>query len=217
VCLCDTVGHATPTGVRRLVGFVKARFPDVLLDWHGHEDRGLSLANALAAVEAGVDRVHGTVLGIGERCGNTPMEQLLLNLFLLGDDRDISALPEYCWRGASVFGRPIPVDYPIVGRDAFRTASGVHAAAIAKAQRMGDPELADRVYSSVPAAALGLSQRIEVGPMSGRANVRHWLDRHGIPVDGTLLDGVLRAAREADRVLSETELRSIVMAAADSL
>jgi 2-isopropylmalate synthase len=85
LCICDTVGHATPDGVAALIGFVRSFLTsrghdDVLLDWHGHDDRGLAIANSLAAVRAGVDRVHGTVLGIGERAGNACMELLLANL-----------------------------------------------------------------------------------------------------------------------------------------
>src|SRR5438128_10232136 len=90
ICLADTVGHATPDGVKALVRFVKEEIvgkKDVSVDWHGHRDRGMGLINCLAAIEAGVDRVHATALGVGERVGNAEMELLIVNLKLLGAHR----------------------------------------------------------------------------------------------------------------------------------
>ncbi len=162
LCLCDTVGAAVPQGVRNLVTWVRQLLEqlgmadEVGIDWHGHRDRGLDVANTLAAAEAGATRVHGTALGVGERVGNTPMEQLLVNLKLLGwRDDDLSALPEYVETVSQAVSVPIPMNTPIVGRDAFRTATGVHAAAVIKAQRRGKSWLADRVYSGVPASWVG--------------------------------------------------------------
>src|SRR5438067_13261242 len=100
ICLADTVGHATPDGVKALVKFVKQEIVKqhrVKVDWHGHRDRGMGLINCLAAIEAGVDRVHATALGVGERVGNAEMDLLIVNLKLLGAHRhDITKLPEYC-------------------------------------------------------------------------------------------------------------------------
>src|SRR5437762_794420 len=187
ICLCDTVGHATPDGVRSLIGFIKAVVAemelteDIKIDWHGHQDRGLGVINSIAAYEAGADRLHATSLGIGERVGNTPMDQLMVNLQLMGYiDRDLSNLTRYCETVSGSTGVPIPVSYPVVGRDAFRTATGVHAAAVIKAFRKGDDWLADAVYSGVPARAFGREQEIDIGPMSGKSNVIFWLERHGI-------------------------------------
>src|SRR6266699_3618024 len=164
LCLADTVGHATPDGVRALVKFVKQEIVKkhrVKIDWHGHRDRGMGLSNCLAAIEAGVDRVHATALGVGERVGNAEMDHLIVNLKLLGaHDHDIHKLPEYCRLVADAVGMPIPVNYPVVGTDAFRTGTGVHAAAIIKAKKKGHTWLADRVYSSVPAQECGLEQKI---------------------------------------------------------
>jgi 2-isopropylmalate synthase len=215
VCVCDTVGHATPNGVRNLIAFVCGVVdeidPEVRVDWHGHQDRGLGVTNALWALEAGAHRVHACALGIGERVGNTPMDQLLVNLQLLGwIDRDLTALHDYAAAVSRATGVPIPDNYPIVGRDAFRTGTGVHAAAIIKARRKGDEWLSDRVYSGVPASMVGRHQVIEVGPMSGLSNVQCWLEAHGIEARPELVDAVFRRAKESDRVLADEEILEVV-------
>jgi 2-isopropylmalate synthase len=221
ICLADTTGHATPAGVRNLVRFVRDEIirpsgEQVKLDWHGHRDRGLGLANCLAAIEAGADRVHGTALGVGERVGNAEMDLLLVNLKLLGaHHHDLSKLPEYCALVARATGVPLPVNYPVLGSDAFRTGTGVHAAAIIKARKKGDSWLADRVYSSVPASEFGLSQRIEVSPLSGLSNVKYWLEEHGYdPADERLSSAILDAAKAASRTLTDAECHQLAAAAA---
>lgn len=216
ICLSDTVGHATPWGVQRLVRHVKrvvdATGEDVKIDWHGHRDRGLDISNAIAALAAGVDRVHGCALGIGERVGNTPMDLLLVNLKLLGwIDRDLTGLPAYCRIASEATGIPIPPNYPVVGKDAFETSTGVHAAAILKAIKRGDAWLANRVYSGVPADEFGLGQVISVGPMSGRANVVGWLAAHGLQVDSETMDRVFAKAKTSDRVLRDEEIYEILV------
>ena len=215
VCVCDTVGHATPDGVRNVIRYVSRLVlevdPEVSVDWHGHQDRGFGVTNALWALEAGAHRVHACALGIGERVGNTPMDQLLVNLQLLGwIDRDLTSLHDYCSAVSRATGVPIPDNYPVVGRDAFRTGTGVHAAAIIKARKKGDDWLADRVYSGVPAGMVGRAQIIEVGPMSGLSNVQCWLEDHGIEVRPELVDAVFRRAKESDRVLSDEEILAVV-------
>ncbi len=212
ICLADTVGHATPHGVRHLVRFarelVEESGEDVKVDWHGHRDRGLGIPNALAAIEEGADRVHATALGIGERVGNVEMDLLLVNLKLLGmHDRDLSLLPEYCRRTAEMCGVEIPHDYPVFGEDAFRTGTGVHAAAIIKAMRKGDDWLVNRVYSGVPADEFGLEQTIEISPVSGLSNVRHWLEEHGYdPDDEELCRAVFDLAKQSDHTLTREEI-----------
>ncbi|MEO5875237.1 MAG: hypothetical protein ABIS86_15560, partial [Streptosporangiaceae bacterium] len=212
ICLCDTAGYATPEGTARLVRFAREDLlaydgcADVQVDWHGHNDRGLALANALAAIDAGADRVHGTALGVGERCGNSAMEQLLVNLHLAGDDRDLSALPDYCATASASFDRVIPPDHPVVGGDAFRTASGIHTAAIVKAGAGHGEWLADRVYSSVPASSFGRHQHIEVGPGSGASNVEYWLTRHGFTPEPGLVALILQVARNSEQMLRDDEL-----------
>jgi 2-isopropylmalate synthase len=215
LCLCDTVGHATPEGAAALVRFAReVAGPDIGLDWHGHNDRGLALANSLAAGAAGATRLHGCAAGIGERVGNTATDQLLVNLKLLGHPvygpRDLRSLVRFIELAAECTGHVLPSNYPLAGRDAFRTATGVHAAAIIKAQRKGDQWLADRIYSGVPAGEFGKEQQIEIGPMSGLSNVKHWLARHDIPADEPLAKAVLARAKTASRTLTEGEVASIV-------
>ena len=216
LCLCDTVGFATPEGAAALVRFAReVAGPDIGLDWHGHNDRGLALANALAAGAAGATRLHGCAAGIGERVGNTATDQLLVNLKLLGHPiygpRDMSKLVRFVELAARATGHSLPVNYPVVGTDAFRTATGVHAAAIIKAQRKGDHWLADRIYSGVPAGEFGKAQEIEVGPMSGLSNVKHWLARHGLAADETLAKAILERAKTSKRTLTEPELLQLLL------
>ena len=213
VCVADTVGHATPAGARAVVRFVgeivAASGATVGIDWHGHRD--LAVANSLAAVEAGATRLHGTALGIGERVGNTPMDMLLVNLALSGPNgRDLTQLPKYCRVVADACGVEIPANYPVVGADAYRTATGVHAAAVIKAFRKDDAELADAVYSGVPARLVGRAQTIDVGPMSGRSNVVFWLEQHRVPVTDDVVDRVFAGAKASSRVLSDVEIEALI-------
>jgi 2-isopropylmalate synthase len=215
LCLCDTCGAAVPEGVRKLVTWAKSLAnelgSDIGIDWHGHRDRGLDLANSLAAVEGGATRVHGTALGIGERVGNTPMEQLLVNLKLLGlRNDDLTRLPEYVAMVSRATGIAVPANAPIVGRDAFRTATGVHAAAVIKAQKRGETWLADRIYSGVPAGMVGRAQEIEIGPMSGASNVTYFLSSRAVQCNPEVVQAVLLAAKQSNRVLSEDEVLEAV-------
>jgi 2-isopropylmalate synthase len=215
VCVCDTVGHATPDGARAVVQFVKDIIDEqgggVRLDWHGHQDRGLGVINSIAAIEGGADEVHGSALGIGERVGNTPLDQLLVNFKLLGwIDNDLSRLGEYCKVAAEACGWTIPYNYPVFGRDAFRTATGVHAAAVIKSYKKGDPHLADLVYSGVPAGAFGLEQVIEIGPMSGRSNVIYWLEKRGLEPDEERVNRIYECAKQSSAVLEEEEILQLL-------
>ena len=216
LCVCDTVGHSTPDGARSVVRFVKSIIEEqggnIRLDWHGHQDRGLGVINSIAAIQGGADQVHGSALGIGERVGNAEMDLLLINLRMLGAHRhDVSRLPEYLRLASTATGVPIPPSYPVIGEDAFRTATGVHAAAIIKARRKGHAWLADRVYSGVPAGDFGLTQRIEIGPVSGLSNVRWWLEERGYDAgDDGLCQHVFAAAKRTDHVLRDDEVLSLI-------
>ena len=213
VCIADTVGHATPHGTTAVVKFVAGVVEEcgggVGIDWHGHRDRDFAVVNSLAALEAGATRLHGAGIGIGERVGNTPMDLLLVNLVLMGYiERDLSSLVEYCETVSSATGVPIPPNYPVVGRDAFRTATGVHAAAVIKAFRKNDRALVDAVYSAVPASMVGREQQIEIGPMSGKSNVVFWLERRGLPVTDEVVERIFAKAKRSASVLDEQEILS---------
>jgi 2-isopropylmalate synthase len=219
IVICDTAGHATPMGTFALVQFVvnevvKPSGEKIRVDWHGHCDRGLAIANSMAALIAGAQCVHATALGIGERVGNTQMDLMLLNLKLMGippwAEQDLTRLKEYCVAVSQATGVPIPANYPVVGEDAFRTATGVHAAAVIKAFKKNDIELANTVYSGVPSHVFGLEQVIDVGPMSGKSNVLFWLDRRGIPASDDVVESIYRRAKASDHTLSEAEILECV-------
>ena len=215
IVLCDTVGHATPSGAYNLVKFavdevVKPSGENIRVDWHGHNDRGLAIANSLAAIAGGAQQVHAAANSLGERVGNTAMELMLVNLRLMGlIDQDLSRLKEYCERVAQATHTAIPVNYPVLGRDAFRTATGVHAAAIIKAFRKGDTELVNAVYSGVPAHLFGLDQIIEIGPMSGKSNVLYWLEKRGLGGDEKLANIIFEEAKKSSRVLTDDEILAL--------
>ena len=219
IVICDTAGHSTPMGAYALTKFVidEVVTPSgekIRLDWHGHCDRGFAVANSMAALAAGADCVHACALGTGERVGNTQMDQMLVNLKLMGvapwDKQDLTKLKDYCEAVSRATGVPIPANYPVVGEDAFRTATGVHAAAVIKAYKKNDVELANAVYSGVPSHLFGLEQTIEVGPMSGKSNVLFWLERRGISASDDLVDRIYRRAKSSDHTLSEAEIRECI-------
>jgi 2-isopropylmalate synthase len=222
ICICDTAGHATPMGALALVRFViaecvKPSGEKIRVDWHGHSDRGLAIANSIAAIIAGANSVHGCAIGLGERVGNTQIDQMLVNLKLMGiapwDQQDMTKLKPYCQAVSRATGVPIPANYPVVGDDAFRTATGVHAAAIIKAYHKNDVALANSVYSGVPSHVFGLDQTIDVGPMSGKSNVLWWLERRGIPATDDVVDRIYQRAKQSDHTLSEAEILECVPAA----
>ena len=215
IVICDTAGHATPIGAFALVRFVmeevvKPSGEKIRVDWHGHSDRGLAVANSLAALMAGADCVHATALGIGERVGNTQMDQMLVNLKLMGippwADQNLTQLKKYCQAVSQATGVPIPANYPVIGEDAFRTATGVHAAAVIKAYKKNDIELANTVYSGVPSHVFGLEQVIDIGPMSGKSNILYWLDRRSIPISDDVVEVIYKRAKSSDHTLTEVEI-----------
>ena len=218
LCVADTVGHSTPNGAKAVVRFVQSIIDElgpgakeVGIDWHGHRDRGFGVASSLAALEAGATRLHGAALGLGERCGNTPIDLLYVNLVMMGyRDNDLSGLPAYCEAVARVCDVRIAPNYPVIGADAFRTATGVHAAAVVKAFRKGDRGLMDAVYAAVPASLVGREQAIEVGPMSGRSNVIFWLESRGLPATDDIVDRIFAAAKSSNRTLTHDQIEKLV-------
>jgi 2-isopropylmalate synthase len=219
IVICDTAGHATPMGAFALVQFVidqvvQPSRETIRVDWHGHSDRGLGIANSMAALMAGAECVHACALGIGERVGNAQMDQMLVNLKLMGvapwSEQDLTSLKQYCQAVSKATGVPIPANYPVVGEDAFRTATGVHAAAVIKAYKKKDIELANAVYSGVPSQLFGLEQIIDIGPMSGKSNVLFWLERHGVPPTDDVVEKIYQRAKASNHTLTEPEIRECV-------
>ncbi|PYY05677.1 MAG: 2-isopropylmalate synthase [Acidobacteria bacterium] len=222
IVICDTAGHATPMGAFALVRFVldeivKPSGETIRVDWHGHCDRGLAIANAMAALVAGATCVHATAIGIGERVGNTQMDQMLVNLKLMGlspwAEQDLTRLKDYCHAVSKATGVPIPVNYPVLGEDAFRTATGVHAAAVIKAFKKNDVELANTVYSGVPSHVFGLEQIIDIGPMSGKSNVIFWLEHRGLEASEELVERIYKRAKSSDHTLTEAEILECLQSA----
>lgn len=219
ICICDTCGHVTPGGVRSLMSFIQqevipdsgVKRRDIEVNWHGHQDRGLGVANNLAAVESGADVIHGTALGVGERSGNAPLDQTLVNLSLMGViSNDLTSLSNYMKKANEYIEVPLPRNYPIFGDDAFETGTGVHASAVIKAMKKGDDWLADRVYSGVPAGDFGLHQVVRIGHMSGRSNIVHWLNEHGIEESASLIDHLFEVAKSQRRLMSDEEIYSAI-------
>ncbi len=221
ICVCDTCGHVTPNGVKKLLHFIDEEVikdagyhrSDIEVNWHGHQDRGLGVANNIAAVEAGADVIHGTALGVGERAGNAPLDQTLVNLKLMGViDNDLSLLDEYVRKANEYIEVPLPRNYPVFGNDAFETGTGVHASAVIKAMRKGDDWLADRVYSGVPAGDFGLKQIIRIGHMSGRSNIIWWLEQNGIDADENLVEHLFEVAKQQKRNMLDSEIFDAITA-----
>jgi 2-isopropylmalate synthase len=219
ICVCDTCGHVTPNGVRKLLGFIQdevipdsgVKRRDIEVNWHGHQDRGLGVANNLAAYEAGADVIHGTALGVGERAGNAPLDQTLVNLSLMGVIKnDLTMLNEYTRKAHEYVEVALPHNYPVFGEDAFETGTGVHASAVIKAMNKGDNWLADRVYSGVPAGDFGLQQVIRIGHMSGRSNVIHWLERNGFVAEDDLVAHMFEVAKSQRRMMTDDEVHSAI-------
>ena len=219
LCVCDTCGHVTPNGVKKLLAFIDEEVikdagyqrRDIEVNWHGHQDRGLGVANNIAAVEAGADVIHGTALGVGERAGNAPLDQTLVNLKLMGViDNDLTMLDTYMQKANEYIEVPLPRNYPVFGEDAFETGTGVHASAVIKAMRKGDHWLADRVYSGVPAGDFGLKQVIRIGHMSGRSNIVWWLEQNGIEASDDLVAHLFEVAKSQKRNMLDEEIHQAV-------
>src|SRR5207244_3849351 len=113
-------------------------------------------------------------------------------------------------------GVDVGIDWhePVIGADAFRTATGVHAAAVVKAFRKNDRPLMDAVYAAVPASLVGRQQEIEVGPMSGKSNVVFWLESRGLPATDEIVDRIYAAAKASDRMLTHEQIQNLVGAEA---
>ena len=219
ICVCDTCGHVTPNGVRKLLSFIQnevipdsgVKRRDIEVNWHGHQDRGLGVANNLAAVEAGADVIHGTALGVGERAGNAPLDQTLVNLSLMGIiNNDLTSLNDYMRKAHEYIEVSLPRNYPVFGKDAFETGTGVHASAVVKAMKKGEHWLADRIYSGVPAQDYGLEQVIRIGHMSGRSNITWWLSKNNYEITDELVAYLFAIAKKQRRLMDDDEVHQAI-------
>lgn len=217
ICLCDTVGHSTPDGIKVLLRFVgdmiRGLGVPIGIDWHGHNDRGLAVPNSIWAFQFGATRIHGCALGVGERAGNAAMDQLIMNFRLLrviDKNRNLTRLLDYCNTASKILHFSIPPNYPLAGKDVFRTQTGVHASAILKARKKGDDWLADRIYSGVPAGIFGRKQEVCIGPMSGASNVIFYLQERGIKPTEKMIQKILETAKNSDLPLPDGEILRVV-------
>lgn len=211
LCLSDTVGHATPIGTSNLLTFIKRNIikknKHILLDWHGHNDRGLALANTYAAITHGINRVQATALGVGERAGNISMEELVFNLSMDNIGQwNLKELKKYAKIASRILKFKLPANYPIIGKDVFKTATGVHAAAILKSIQINNHTLAGVVYSAIDPIKVDRNFHILIGPMSGKANVIYHLTKHNIPFNARLVDAILKLAKSERRIVKNREI-----------
>jgi isopropylmalate/homocitrate/citramalate synthase len=215
VVICDTVGDCLPEGARRLTEFALNELTRIHspleIGWHGHNDKGLSLANAWAAAESGASMISGTFLGFGERTGNTPLEQLIWLLREAGNRHyDLEPMVRLCAYFAESAGTNISPQAPLVGADAFSTSTGTHVAAILKSRSLGEA-FEDLVYSSVPARALGRHQALMLGPGSGRSAVECALQACGVALHPELVDRLWSYCRNSQFCLAGLDaIRDVV-------
>ena len=209
VRLADTVGVWDPPQTAQCVCDVRAVADRVQLGLHAHNDLGLATANSLAARAAGADSVDVTVLGLGERAGNAPLEQVVMALRVTaGVDCGVDTrhLTDLCRLVAAAAGESIPPRQPIVGRAVFEHESGVHVHAMQRDRRRYEPFPAEEVG--------GTGSRFVLGKHSGTAAVRWALAERGIHLadDGTaerLLGQLRRLAATRRGPVSPSELETL--------
>lgn len=213
VVIPDTVGICSTDSTRRIVEFFRDQITDgdtIPIDWHGHNDRDLGVANAVAAANAGATCIHTTVLGIGERCGNVPLEPLLVHLATHETYQwNLSILPQLAEYASKIFDDPIRSRYPIIGQNAFATAAGTHGAALYKATQRRDSQLAANVYAGADPRSFGREVQVFVGPMSGVANVKWKAQELGVSLKPNSEEDILLVAKERDKILTDQEFRTV--------
>jgi 2-isopropylmalate synthase len=212
VVLCDTNGGTLPAEIATIVAAVAAVVPGDRLGFHGHDDTGQAVANSLAAVEAGVRQIQGTLNGIGERCGNANLVSLIPTLklkpafadrFEIGvDDAQLAGLTTVSRAFDELLNRAPDRHAPYVGASAFATKAGIHASALVK-----DP----KTYEHIPPESVGNRRRVLVSDQAGKSNLIAELTRLGVAFD--------RTDRRLDRLLAEVkerEARGFAYEAADA-
>ena len=215
IVLCDTVGDCLPSGASNLTSFVmdiiSKENVDVEIGWHGHNDKGLSLANALASVEAGATIISGTFTGIGERTGNIPLEQIIYILSQNGNQLyDLKYLKPLCDMLSATTKTKIPYSLPIIGKDAFSTSTGTHVAAIYKAKEFGQ-SFEDLMYSGVAASDLERRQTLLIGPNSGRSAIIAALEEIQIVATENTVTSILDYCKKQNHCLENSaELLEVI-------
>ncbi len=202
VVLCDTNGGTQPPEIRDIVqAVIAAGIPGANLGIHAHNDTGQAVANSLAAVEAGVRQIQGTLNGIGERCGNANLVAIIPTLvlkeayntrFTVSIDRErLEGLTRLSHRFDELLNRSPDHQMPYVGASAFATKAGIHASALLK-----DP----RTYEHVPPETVGNLRKVMVSDQGGKANFINALKLRGIVVakDDPKLDRLIEIVKERE-------------------
>jgi homocitrate synthase NifV len=206
--LADTVGILSPEKVKDLVRRVHRAAPKLEIEFHGHNDLGLAVANTLAALEAGAESVSVTVNGLGERAGNAALEETVMALKVAMGVRcgvEMKGLASICRMVAKASGRPLREDKPVVGGSAFRHETGIHGAALLEDAASYEPFMPSLVGRG--------PSRLIAGAHSGTKTLSYLLRAAGIPADmdsaRELLPEVKSRARKLKRCLTAQELRSL--------
>ncbi|OCW57729.1 citramalate synthase [Hoeflea olei] len=202
VVLCDTNGGTQPTEIAEIVStLIAGGIPGDRLGIHAHNDTGQAVANSLAAVEAGVRQVQGTLNGIGERCGNANLITLAATLalkpvyadrFVTGVSQDkLTGLTSLSHSFDELLNRSPATQAPYVGASAFATKAGIHASALLK-----DP----RTYEHVPPESVGNFRKVMVSDQGGKSNFINALKQRGITVakDDPKLDKLISLVKERE-------------------
>ena len=211
----DTVGYATPNDygilIRRIVEEVKGGREEVVVSTHCHNDLGLAVANSLAAVEAGARQVEGAINGIGERAGNTSIEEVVMALRVRADAYGVGVgvtteeIYETSRLVSEQTGYPIQFNKAVVGRNAFAHESGIHQHGVLRERT---------TYEIMDPVAVGMgSSVIVIGKHSGRAAFKHALGQLGIEVSDAVFETSFARMKEvADRSgeVNPDQIRAIV-------
>ncbi|MCA9511335.1 MAG: hypothetical protein KC560_11575, partial [Myxococcales bacterium] len=186
IYLADTLGILSPDDVTRYVGLMTSTWPDSVFEFHAHNDYALACANCLAAVRAGARGVHTSVNGMGERAGNTRLAEVVAAVHdhtALRTGVNESRLVAISQMVATLSGKEVSANAPIVGRDVFTQTAGIHADGDAKGELYG---------SRLAPARFGRARRYALGKLSGKASVDHNLKALGIELTPENRDLVLQ-------------------------
>lgn len=221
VCISDTTGARLPHEVEEAVLWMRqllnrSGFEKVAIDFHGHNDLRSAVPNSIAALRAGAQRVHATILHAGERRGNTDRTALQLQLRRTGMDQgayNLRVIPEYVRQASRILGIEVRESYPGIGDESRAVISGVHASAVLKAKKIQEDN-AGGVYLPVNyQELLGVepSHVVRIGPMAGRASVHLWAIFQGLDeISDAQATKVIAWAKKEKRALTDDEIRKLL-------